>query len=509
MISPPDKTKTKPAGKTSPVSKPSVDKLSLNKPTFKLADRPVAEVKGKPPGKWTLPRQLHGLRDKVAPLGSFLFYDASPPESAEASIRRHIIAGGILVGVLAFGVGGWASTAQISGALIAQGSLVVDSNVKKVQHPSGGVVGELLAHDGDHVKEGQVLLRLDETVTRANLAIVTKGLTELYARKARLSAERDGADSVKVPPELAANADDPDVKEALNSERKLFDLRRTSRSGQKQQLQERITQLQQEITGLNAQLTAKDKELGLIAEELQGVRELWQKNLVQLNRLTSLQRDEAKVEGERGQLVAQSAEAKGKIAEIQLQIIQIDQDLSSDVAKELRETESKIGEYVERKVTAEDQLKRTDIRAPQDGTVFQSTANTVGGVIAAGDPIMLIVPESDNLLVEVKVDPKDIDQVQYNQPVVLRFSSFNARTTPEINGTVVRIAADTSTDQRTGQSYYLVRISMSADEVKRLGDVKLTPGMPLEAFIQTGQRTMLSYLIKPLHDQFMRAFREK
>jgi HlyD family secretion protein len=239
------------------------------------------------------------------------------------------------------------------------------------------------------------------------------------------------------------------------------------------------------------------------------VRDLWQKNLVQLNRLTSLQRDEARLEGERGQIIAQAAEVKGKIAEIQLQIIQVDQDLSSDVAKEMREIDSKIGEYVERKVTAEDQLKRTDIRAPQDGIVFQSTANTVGGVIAAGDPIMLVVPESDNLTVEVKVDPKDIDQVQLGQTVVLRFSSFNVRATPEINGTVSRIAADTSTDQRTGQSYYLVRIAMTAQELKRLGDVKLTPGMPVEAFIETGERTMMSYLVKPLHDQLMRAFREK
>jgi HlyD family secretion protein len=475
----------------------------------KLAGKFPSNLTSRLPSNWTLPRQVHWLSEKLQPTITWLFHDTSPTESAEASIRRHIIAGGVLIGVLAFGLGGWASTAEISGALIAPGSLVVDSNIKKVQHPTGGVVGELLAHDGDHVKQGQLLLRLDETVTRANLSIVTKGLTELYARKARLAAERDGADSVPMPRELAQNVNDNDVKEAIGSERKLFDLRRAARSGQKQQLQERVTQLQQEITGLSAQLTAKDKELGLIEQELQGVRDLWQKNLVQLNRLTSLQRDEAKIEGERGQLVAQSAEAKGKIAEIQLQIIQVDQDMSSDVAKELRETDSKIGEFVERKVTAEDQLKRTDIRAPQDGTVFQSTANTVGGVVTPGDPIMLIVPESDNLLVEVKVDPKDIDQVQLGQPVVLRFSAFNARTTPEIDGKVVRIAADTSTDQRTGASYYLVRIAMSDEEVRRLGDVKLTPGMPVEAFIQTGQRTMLSYLIKPLHDQFMRAFREK
>jgi HlyD family secretion protein len=267
--------------------------------------------------------------------------------------------------------------------------------------------------------------------------------------------------------------------------------------------------LQQEITGLTAQQDAKNKQVALIDQELQGVRDLYAKNLVQLSRLTSLERDEAQFQGEIGQLIAQAAEAKGKIAEINLQIIQVDQDLSSDVAKELRENDSKIGEYVERKVTAEDQLKRTDIRAPQAGVVFQSTANTVGGVIAAGDPIMLIVPESDNLSVDVKVDPKDIDEVQFGQAVVLRFSAFNVRTTPELNGTVSRIGADTTTDQRTGQSYYPVRIAMSADEIKRLGDVRLTPGMPVEAFIQTGERTMLSYLVKPLHDQLMRSFREK
>ena len=437
------------------------------------------------------------------------FGDAGPADSANESIRRHIIAGSVLVGLLAFGLGGWASTVEISGALIAPGDVVVDSNIKKVQHPTGGVVGKLFVRDGDHVKAGQILIQLDETVTRANLAIVTKGLTELYARKARLGAERDGADSVAVPKELAGHLDNPDVAEALASERKLFELRRQARAGQKKQLQERITQLQQEITGLTAQEDAKDKEIALIDQELKGVRDLYAKNLVQLNRLTSLERDEAQLEGSRGQLVAQVAEAKGKIAETQLQIIQVDQDLASDVAKELRETDSKIGEYVERKVTAEDQLKRTDIRAPQDGIVFQSTANTVGGVITAGEPIMMIVPEDDKLQVEVRVDPKDIDDVQADQPVLLRFTSFNVRTTPEINGNVLRIGADTTTDQRTGRTYYSVRIAMSNEEIKRLGDVKLTPGMPVEAYIETGERTMLSYLLKPLHDQLMRSFREK
>jgi HlyD family secretion protein len=288
-------------------------------------------------------------------------------------------------------------------------------------------------------------------------------------------------------------------------------VRRKTRLGQKDQLQQRVKQLQEQIAGLTAQQEAKSKEMALIEQELSGVRDLWAKNLVQINRLTSLEREEARLHGERGQLIAGAAEAKGKITETELQILQVDQELSSDVAKELREIDSKIGEYVERKVTAEDQLKRTDIRAPQNGVVFQSTANTVGGVITAlGDPVMLIVPETDTLLVEVKVDPKDIDQVKLGQPVVLRFSAFNQRTTPELNGTVARVAADTTNDQRTGQSYYIVRISMTAEEIERLGDtVKLAPGMPVEAFIQTGDRTMMSYFIKPLHDQLMRSFREK
>jgi len=429
--------------------------------------------------------------------------------SMRRSMRRHLVAAIVVVLVLVIGVGGWAATAVISGAVVASGSIVVDSNVKKVQHLTGGIVGELRVRDGDRVRAGDIVVRLDETVTRANLAIVTKGLDELTARKARLESERDGSDTIIFPAQLLAGAGDPDRAAAMDSERKLFNLRRTARNGQKAQLRERIAQFQEEITGLIAQQDSKAKEIALLERELAGVRELWKQNLVQLTRLTALEREAARLDGERGQLIAAAAQAKGKIAETTLQILQIDQDIASDVAKELREVDGKIGEFIERKVTAEDQLKRTDIRAPQDGTVFQLAVHTVGGVITAGDPIMLIVPDADNLSVEVKVNPQDIDQLQLNQKAILRFTAFNVRTTPEIEGTVTRISADTSTDQRTGQSYYTVRIAMAADQVERLGDVKLLPGMPVEAFVQTGDRTMFSYLMKPLHDQFVRAFREK
>jgi HlyD family secretion protein len=413
--------------------------------------------------------------------------------SAFQSIQRHRLFGFVLVIFLTFGVGGWAATTSLSGALIAPGTLVVGSHVKEVQHPTGGIVGELLVHDGDHVKTGDVLLHLDPTATHANLAIYTKGLDELTARKARLQAERDSRVSITFPPDLLARANDPDV----------------ARLGQKAQLQQRIDQLEEEIRGLQAQQSAKMEQITLIKRELVGVQDLYAKNLVPLTRLTQLERESASLDGERGQLIASMAQAKGKIAETQLQIIQVDQELSSDVAKESREIDAKIGEFVERKIAAEDQIKRIDLRAPQDGTVFQSTVHTVGGVIKAGDPIMLIVPDDDKLEVEAKVNPQEIEQVRLGQASVLRFSSFNMRTTPEINGTVSRVSADTSTDQRTGQSYYTIRISLSPQEVARLGDVKLLPGMPVEVFVQTGDRTVISYLMKPLRDQIARAFKEK
>jgi HlyD family secretion protein len=295
----------------------------------------------------------------------------------------------------------------------------------------------------------------------------------------------------------------------MTSELKLFDLRRSARSGQKSQLQQRIGQLDDEIRGLTAQQGAKAREVTLIERELEGVRELWRKQLIQITRLTALEREATRLEGERGQLIANIAQAKGKISETQLQIIQIDQDLSSEVAREMREIDGKIGEFVERKVAAEDQLKRVEIKAPQDGIVHQLAVHTVGGVIANGEPVMLIVPETDALLVEAKVNPQDIDQLKIGQSALLRFTTFNQRTTPELRGTVARISADTSTDQRTGQTYYTIRIALPPEEIAKLGEVKLIPGMPLEAFVQTGDRTMISYLMKPLTDNFSRAFRER
>ncbi|MBA4038024.1 MAG: HlyD family type I secretion periplasmic adaptor subunit, partial [Bradyrhizobium sp.] len=374
--------------------------------------------------------------------------------SARRSIRSHLIAGLALMLVLVVGFGGWASTAQISGALIAPGSVVVDSNVKKVQHPTGGVVGEVRVRDGDVVKAGDIVVRLDETVVKANLAIVVKTLNGLLARAARLEAEQRGLDAIRFPSMLTDRADDPEVRDVIASETKLFEVRVFGRAGQKSQLRERVSQLNEEITGLTAQEQAKEKEIALVEKELIGVRQLYDQRLIQISRLTTLERDMARLTGERGQYIAARAQAKGKITETELQIIQVDKDVVSEVSKDLRETTDKIGEFVERKVTAEDQLRRIDIRAPQDGIVLQSTVHTVGGVITAGDAIMMVVPRADDLSVEAKVNPQDIDKLQVGQKTLLRLSAFNQRTTPELNGVVTRVSADVATDQRTGQSYY-------------------------------------------------------
>jgi HlyD family secretion protein len=432
---------------------------------------------------------------------------SASPQSAQRSIRRHLLGGLAVVALLAGGVGGLAATTELAGAVIAPGVMVVDTNVKKVQHPTGGVVGELRVRDGDRVKAGDVVVRLDETITQANLAIVVKSLNEMQARLARLEAERDDAASIDFPADLLARSKNVEVVRSIEGERNLFNFRRKARAGQKAQLAERIAQLREEIQGLTGQVAAKKREIELIGQELEGVRELWRKNLVQIQRVTALERDAARLEGERGQLIAATAQSKGKTSEIELQIIQIDQDLRSEVAKELREVQAKIAELVERKVAAEDQLKRIDIRAPQDGMVHQLNVHTVGGVITAGEAMMLIVPEADALTVEAKLAPQDIDQVHPGQAAALRFSTFNQRTTPELKGTVTRVSADLTTDQRTGASYYTVRISIPENEVARLGGLKLLPGMPLETFIQTGDRTVLSYLTKPLTDQIMRSFR--
>ena len=430
------------------------------------------------------------------------------PGSARQSIRRYTIAGVALVAFLTLGVGVWATTVEIAGALIAPGTVVVESNIKKVQHPTGGVVGELRVKDGDRVKAADLLVRLDDTITRANLAIVTKTLTELTARKARLSAERDGSESITFPEELLREVDVPDVALVMAAEMKLFDLRRSARAGQKSQLRERINQANEEIVGFGSQKAAKDKEIGFIEHELTGVRDLYQKNLVPITRLNALERDAASIEGQRGQLIASVAQAESRIAETQFQIIQIDEQMRAEAMQELREIQGKIAEYTERRVAAEDQLKRIDIRAPSDGYVHQLNVHTIGGVISPAEPVMNIVPINDKLELEAKVLPHEIDQVKLGQKSTVKVHAANARMVPDLHGTVSRISADVSRDQQTGTTFYTIRIALPQDEIKKLENIHLIAGMQAEVFVEVNQRTPFEYFFKPMQEQIARAFRE-
>jgi len=417
--------------------------------------------------------------------------DFDPAASAHRSAWLGVVCAGILIIAMLAAM----TVIRIGGAVVTQGQMVVDSNVKKIQHPTGGVVGELLVRDGSHVRAGDVLVRLDDTQTRANLGIVTKQLDELSARQAREETERDGLDTVDFPKDLADRRGDPDVERILTGETRLFGIRNATRAGQKAQLED-------EINGTEVQREARVAQIEWIKKELVGVDDLWKKNLVPYTRVTALEREASRLEGERGQLISTVAQVKGKIS-------QVDQDMRSDVGKDLADIRGKMSELLERKVAAEDQLKRVEIKAPLDGVVHQNSVHTVGGVITPGEQIMLVVPEADALTVEVKIAPQDIDQVRMDQPAALKFSAFNQRTTPEVDGTVSLVSADVTQDTKTGTSFYTARISVAADELAKLGAVKLVPGMPVEAFIETGDRSVMSYLTRPLADQIARAFREK
>jgi HlyD family secretion protein len=447
-------------------------------------------------------------RDFLAPRAGRAKATTASVAAVQASIKRHLRIGAIGMAILVVGLGGWAATTRFAGAVIASGQVVVDSNVKKVQHPTGGVIGELRVREGDRVKAGDVLVRLDQTVTKANLAIVAMAVDEQSARMARLEAERDGAPAITFGDRLTGAQASTTAPSLMEAERRLFALRQSAREGQKAQLGERIQQLSQEIDGLGGQIKAKDSEVELISGELDGVRKLYDRKLVPLSRVNALERDSARILGERSQLVASVAQSKGRINETQLQIIQIDQDFRSEVGKELRELQGSLEENLERKVAAEDSLRRTDLVAPQDGIVHQLAVHTVGGVINPGEQVMLIVPTQDRLSVEARIAPTDIDKVHVGQTAFLRFAAFDQRTTPDRAGEVQRISPDLTTDQRTGLSYYSLQIEMLPEEVSKLKSLRLVPGMPIEAFIQTSSRTVLSYLLKPLTDQFNKAFRD-
>ncbi len=422
----------------------------------------------------------------------------------EPAMAARITAGLGLIVLLFASFGVWAATTPIAGAVIASGLVVVESNIKKVQHAAGGIVSAIYVKNGDRVTAGDILVSLDETQARANLGIVASQLVQLVARKARLEAERDRSTAIRFPADFAKMSED--AADIAQGEKRLFDARLTAMKGQIAQLRERVGQFRQEIKGLTAQRDAKDQEVELMTEEFERLEGMRKKDLVPVTRTLAAQRDLTKLKGEWGALVAQIARAQGQISETELQIINVEQTFLTDSSKELREIEARIGELLERRIAADDLLKRIHLRAPQSGVVHDLSVHTVGGVIGPSETVMSIVPSQDVLSVEARVATSDIDQVHVGQKAALRFPAFNQRTTPEVHGTVTRIGADLSKEAQTNSVFFTARISVDDLDTSHF---KLVPGMPVEVYIATGERTALSYLVRPLTDQVTKAFRER
>ena len=420
--------------------------------------------------------------------------------SLQRSIRYYERLG--LTVVLA-GVGGasaWAAFSSLSSAVVAPAVVVVESSAKKVQHLEGGVIAATLIRNGDHVSEGQILVKLDDTEARANLQIYSSQLAELNARHDRLVAERDGQADIEV-------GGDPANVSLEQAQAKLLKARMDVRLGKKQQLTERIGQLEEEVTGLSAQLDSKDRQIALITKERDSLRALREQRLVPESRWLALEREIAGLDGERGRLASDISRTKVQIGETRLQLIAVDQNFLSDVLAELRDVEAKVNELTEKVAAVRARLLRIDIKAPQSGVVHKLTATTVGGVVGAGEVIAEIIPE-DRLVLEGHVDPGSIDRLHFDQRVVVRFPTLNRRLTPELGGTVTMISPDVRQDSPNQPPYYLVRVRL--DEGASLGSShQLKPGMPAELQFQTGERSPLSYLIKPLADQMNRALREQ
>lgn len=422
------------------------------------------------------------------------------------SVSRHIAIAMLLVVLLFFVFGVWAARASLTGAVVAPGTFVVERNVKKVQHSTGGIVAAIMVKEGDRVAAGDIVLKLDPTQARAELGIVRSQSVELSARKARLMAERDLATRIAFPADFRSGS--PEAEQAAASEERLFAENQRTREGQKAQLRIRIEQIREEIAGLMAQSVAKVGELGVAEVELKGLRDLGNKQLVTTQRVNVLDRDVRRLQGDRGSITAQIARARGQIAEVDLQILMIDDTLRANAQRDLRATEAKLVELAERELAARDKLARIDIVAPIGGLVHELAVHTIGGVITPAEQLMLIVPEEESLTIQARVQPIDIDQIKVGRPARLRLSAFNQQLTSEIEGVIVHVSGDITTDAKTGQSYYLIRAEMGDKKLKSFQNIRLLPGMPVEVFLSTSERTMLSYLMKPFFDQMERAFRE-
>ncbi|RIK83680.1 MAG: HlyD family type I secretion periplasmic adaptor subunit [Hyphomicrobiales bacterium] len=422
-------------------------------------------------------------------------------------IGPRVFAGFTLGFLLVAGAGGWAATAHLSGAVIAQGQVAVDQKLKAIQHRDGGIVSEIAIREGDLVEEGQVLLRLEDAQTRAELSIVEAQLVDLAARKARLTAERDGLAEIGFPSSLDLSRGE--TLELVNGETRIFRGNRTNRESRKQQLELGIDQIGEEIKGLESQRVSKSDEIALVEEQRDKLERLVRQQLLERGPLYSADRDLARLTGERGEIDAAMARARARVSEIRLQIIAIDETARTEAQQELTMVETKMSELQDRRMAISDRLSRTEIRAPIAGTVNELNIHTIGGVITPAEVLATIVPKDAKLKVEVMLQPTSIDQVAAGRPARLRLTALNQRTTPELIGTVSHVSPATTRDAASGQLYYKGDIDILPGELAKMGDSRLIPGMPVEVYVTTSERTALSYLVKPITDQFSKAFRER
>ncbi len=424
------------------------------------------------------------------------------------SLKRHSIVGMLAIFGLFGGLLLWAASVDVAGAVISGGTLVVESYAKQIQHQDGGTVREILVHNEDRVIEGQVLIRLDDTAIRASLGVVTAQLSEALVQEARLVAQIASQPTFN----LSGGLDSKDVTVAAlaSTQQQILTAALADREGRVGQLNEQISQLDHQIDGLGMQLSAAVKQLAIVSARMKDVDGLYAQQLVQGAEVSNLHMQEASAEGEKGRLIAAIAQAHATIAEKTLAIEQTKTDFMSQTLDTLQKTRQTIAEAQQQKLVGEDRLSRTVIRSPQMGIVHESIVHTIGGVVTPGQTLMQIVPEADNLLVGIRIDPNDIDAVQVGQKVNLRFTSLDHRKTPEAWGKIETVSPDLVIEQQSGRRYFTANVRIDPDEQIRLNKtIKLMPGMPVEAFVTTGDRSVLSYILHPLVEELQLAFREQ
>lgn len=426
------------------------------------------------------------------------------------SARFPLTVGLLAVLILVGGFGTWAALSSIAGAIISSGRIEVDRNRQIVQHPDGGVVEEILVDEGDSVELGATLLRLDSDLLKSELVIVEGQLYELMARRGRLASERDDLDTITFDPELLeAAARREELSDLVAGQERLFHARRESSAQEIDQLKKQREQMQNQIEGINAQQASLALQLDLIEAELENQQSLLDKGLAQASRVLNLRREEANLNGTIGDLVAQEARAQTRITEIDIEIIQMDSVRREEAITRLRDLRYRELELAEQRRSLIERLSRLDIKAPVSGVVYGLQVHTPRSVVRPADPVLYLVPQDRPLVIAARVDPIHIEQLFMGQDVVLRFSAFDQRQTPELFGKVVQISADAFEDEGNGISYYRAEITLNDGEIDKLPENSvLIPGMPVEVFISTDARTPLTYLVKPLTDYFAKAFRE-